>query len=88
MSLNLFTDEELDDILCKKVGYHLTSWYLERLRKEINAAVEEKIKLVAVKQISDPYDTRSGIWWSLEDIEKLTALPPKTKLYAIQSTKE
>ena len=37
---------------------------------------------VAVKQPSDPYDERDGLWFTPEDIARLKALPARTKLYA------
>ena len=36
----------------------------------------------------DPFDERSGTWLSLEDWERLKALPPGTKLYAVPPTKQ
>lgn len=37
---------------------------------------------VATVLTSDPYDERSGPWYSAADVKKLEALPAGTKLYA------
>lgn len=43
---------------------------------------------VATILAPDPFDERSGTWLSLEDWERLKALPPGTKLYAVPPTKQ
>jgi hypothetical protein len=41
-----------------------------------------KQKPVATKQLPDPYDDRDGVWFDLEGLGRLKALPAGTKLYA------
>ena len=40
-----------------------------------------KYQPIATKQVSDPYDERDGVWFSMDDLKKLQELPPGTVLY-------
>lgn len=51
----------------------------------INAAINERIgEPVATKRPSDPYDERGGLWFDIEDVERMKALPVGTKLYTLK----
>lgn len=59
------------------MNYHALAW-------EVWKHVSSKFTFVAEVEHPDIYDERTAVWMSTQHMKKLSALPPKTKLFAVK----